>query len=237
MEIEYIKAFDLNSMWFKVLKACMEKGYKRPVYRGSRKEADRLELDFAVLEVTNPSNRPLVPDVPEGLPPPTSMAYVNKYLAYLITPYKSEWEDYTYGERMAGQIKIDRIEGQRVSALDFNQLDIIQKFLKETPGTNRSIIEVGKPEDLILENPPCMRLLQFKVRYEQLHLFVYFRSWDAWGGLPSNLAALQLLKEHLVGVLSKTGYQFTDGKIFAASMGLHVYSTEWDLARKVVGIK
>jgi len=174
---------------------------------------------------------------------------VNTYLEYLITPFKKEWEDYTYGERIAGSLgvpedygsgldhsilnsmsKIDMIEGQRFSALDINQFEIIQTFLKETPETNRLVMEIGKPEDLLLKHPPCMRFIQFKVRYGQLHMYVYFRSWDCWGGMPANLAALQLVKEFL-------GKQadIEDGKIFASSLGLHLYDGEWELAEKVVG--
>ena len=240
-----IDVFDLNQCWYEVLKACLEKGYERPVFRGARKEQRRKELDSVSIRVRRPSNKPLVPDVPQGVPAPTSVQYVNTYLEYLITPFKKEWEDYTYGERIAGKLgvpedygtginnkemsKIDIVEGQRVSALDISQFDIIRRFLKETPETNRAIIEVGKPEDLLLEHPPCMRLLHFKVRYNRLHMWVYFRSWDAWGGLPANLAALQLVKEFLA-----KENNVDDGEMYAMSAGLHLYSGEWDLAKQVI---
>ena len=225
-----IKAFDLEDAWFKVVKACMELGYERPVFHGSSKGAIRKEPDYIFIEITNPSNRPLIPTTPEGVPAPTSMDYVNRYMQYLTSPYKEEWEDYTYGERMASMIEIDKVEGQRISALDFNQLERVIEILKETPETNRAVIVIGKAEDLVLEHPPCMITIQLKVRYGELHMLVVFRSWDAWGGLPSNLAALQLMKEYIgkeIGV--------KDGKIFATSFGLHVYDGEWEIARKVTG--
>ena len=190
-----------------------------------------MELDYAFLEVSNPGNKPLVPDVPTDVPPPTSMDYVNRYLAYLMLPDKEEWEVYTYGERMASMIEIDKIEGTRVTSHEFNQLEKVTQTLKETGDTNRGIIAIGKAEDLIIKHPPCMRLIQMKVRYGALHMSLYFRSWDAWGGLPSNLAALQLMKE---SIASDLGVQ--DGKIFAASMGLHVYENEWEYARAVTGV-
>jgi len=251
MEPIIINTFDLPSVWYEVIKSCLEKGYERPVFRGARKEQKRKELDVVFIRVRKPSNRPLVPDVPEGIPPPTSIKYVNTYLEYLITPFKKEWEDYTYGTRIAGRLgvpedygtgvdvklkdmsKIDIVEGQRVSSLDISQFDIIRKFLKETPETNRAIIEVGKPEDLLLEHPPCMRLMHFKVRYNKLHLWLYFRSWDAWGGLPANLAALQLVKEFVGKELN-----VEDGEIYAMSAGLHLYEGEWELAKQVItGVK
>jgi len=247
MEPVNINAFDLPSAWYEVIKNCLEKGYDRPVFRGARKEQKRKELDSTFIRVIKPSNKPLVPDVPEGIPPPTSIQYVNTYLEYLVTPFKKEWEDYTYGSRIAGKLgvpedygtgvdtklkemsKIDIVEGQRVSALDISQFDTCRKFLKETPETNRTIIEVGKPEDLLLEHPPCMRIMHFKVRYGKLHLWLYFRSWDAWGGLPANLAALQLVKEFLARESN-----VDDGEIYALSAGLHLYEGEWDLAKQVI---
>jgi len=225
-----IKAFDLDDAWFKVVRACMESGYKRPVFHGTSKGQERKELDYVFIEITNPSHRPLVPMIPEGIPPPTSIDYVNRYLAYLMTPYKDEWESYTYGERMTAMSKIDMVEGQRVSSIDFNQLDRVIKILKVTPESNRSNIVIAKAEDLILDHPPCMRSIQFKVRYNKLHMSLYFRSWDAWGGFPSNLAALQLMKEYIGGLI-----EVEDGKIFAASMGLHVYEGEWEYASTLVG--
>jgi len=247
MYVSVIHAFDLPDLWYRVIKECLEHGYKRPVFRGARQGAKRLELDCAILHVRCPSNRPLVPDTPEGVPPPTSIQYVNTYLEYLVTPFKKEWEQYTYGERMAGKLGVpedygtgfenpltmvqaDMVEGQRVSAIDVNQLDVARQILKETPESNRAMIEIGKPEDILLRHPPCMRILQFKVRYGKLHLWTYFRSWDAWSGLPANLAALQLVKEFIAKDI-----EVDDGEIFAMSAGLHIYNDVWDLAEIVVG--
>lgn len=245
MKVKYIEAFDLNSAWYQTVKACMEDGFERPVFRGSRQGASRKELDYLNILVTNPGHRPLIPDVPEGIPPPTSLKYVNEYLGYLMTPFKDDLEDYTYGERMTSKIDIskisgaeeghinldmviiDRIEGARMSE-DIDQLGTITEFLKNTPGTNRSIITIGRDRDLALTHPPCMRLLQFKGRYGKLHLSLYFRSWDIWGGFPSNLAALQLMKEHIA---KEAGLD--DGVIIAASMGAHVYNGEWEIAEAI----
>lgn len=247
-ETTSIKAFDLSDAWFQALKACMTTGYERPVFRGERQGARRKELDIVHIEVKKPGTLPLVPSTPDGCPVPTSVKYVNTYLGYLITPFKKKWEDYTYGERIAGRLgvpedygtgidirlqemsKIDIVEGQRFSALDINQLEITQEWAKQTPETNRLVIEIGKPADLLLKHPPCMRLIQFKIRYGQLHMYIYFRSWDCWGGMPSNLAALQLVKEF---VAKEVGVE--DGKIFASSLGLHVYNGEWKYANMVIG--
>ena len=48
-------------------------------------------------------------------------------------------------------------------------------------------------------------------------------------GFPSNLAAIQLLKEYMA---SEIGAE--DGDLLAVSKGLHLYEYSWDLARAVV---
>ena len=242
-----ITAFDIPDSWFRILKEILDHGYERPVFRGAREGHKRLELDSASIHITNPSVRPLVPTVPDGIPPPTSVDYINQYVLSLMSPEKADWEDYTYGQRMhqllgvpedygTGQderfihmLKHDMIEGMRMSALDFNQFQTAMEMLKQTPESNRAMIEIGKPEDLLLKHPPCMRYVQFKVRYERLHIWVYFRSWDAWAGYVSNLPALQLVSEY---VAKQLGVQ--SGEMFAFSAGLHLYDDSFELARQVV---
>jgi len=52
---------------------------------------------------------------------------------------------------------------------------------------------------------------------------------DLWAGFPSNLAAIQLLKEYMA---SEIGVD--DGEMVVMSKGLHIYEYCWDLARMVV---
>jgi thymidylate synthase len=240
-----IKAFDIPDAWFQVIKACMAQGYNRPVFRGERKEQRRMEIDFLQLRITNPSTRPLVPDVPVGVPPVSSDEAINKYLRYIATPMKEEEEEYTYGERTHGLIHIeddilkfmeahDKQEGMNIHQ-DFNQFDTVVEFLKETPETNRCVVEVGMAVDLQRKHPPCLRFMQFKIRYGKLHMFTVFRSWDAMYGLPMNLGAYQKLKESMVTDLNNH-YQnmgmhtIEDGEIYASSFGAHVYSGQWKYA-------
>ena len=68
-----------------------------------------------------------------------------------------------------------------------------------------------------------------RVRDNRLNFIVYFRSWDLWAGFPSNLAAIQLLKEYMASEIG-----VGDGEIIAMSKGLHIYEYAWELARAVV---
>jgi hypothetical protein len=98
------------------------------------------------------------------------------------------------------------------------------------PGSRPLIIPAGQPFDILLEDPPCLRHIDTRIEEGKLHFFVYFRSWDLWGGFPANLAALQLLKEYMA---SEIGVE--DGEMICSSKGLHLYSYVWELAAKRVG--
>ena len=65
-----------------------------------------------------------------------------------------------------------------------------------------------------------------RVRYGKLHFILYFRSWDLWGGFPSNLGGLQLVKQYMAEEIG-----IEDGEIIAVSKGLHLYDYVWDLAK------
>ena len=62
-----------------------------------------------------------------------------------------------------------------------------------------------------------------------LHFILYFRSWDLWAGFPSNLAAIQLLKEYMSAEIG-----VEDGELVAMSKGMHLYEYTWDLAKIVL---
>lgn len=88
---------------------------------------------------------------------------------------------------------------------------------------------IKNTDSLITSNgvdPPCMRLIDTRARYGKLSFMIYFRSWDLWAGFPSNLAGLQLLKEHMAGEIG-----VADGEIIAAGKGMHLYEYCWDLAK------
>jgi thymidylate synthase len=87
-------------------------------------------------------------------------------------------------------------------------------------------MEVGMPQDIVSSDPPCLRLIDTRVRYGKLHFVVYFRSWDLWAGFPANLAGVQLLKEYMAQQIGTE-----DGEIIAVSKGMHLYDYTWDLAK------
>ena len=209
MNISVIEARDLSEAWFLCLRRTLTEGYEYKIDRGSYAGQHRKELDFVVVQVRNPGTRPLVPAVPQGVPPPTSMEYVESYLPYLMTAHKGEGEQYTYGQYLEKQIP-----------------KVIEMYKRDGPHTNQAFMAVGDADSIKLDDPPCLRGIDTRIRDQKLHFFVYFRSWDLWAGFPSNLAAIQLLKEYMAGEIG-----VDDGELIATSKGLHLYQYAWELAR------
>jgi len=187
----------------------LTEGYEYKIERGSYAGQFRKELEFVVVQVRSPETRPLTPDVPPGIPPPTSMEYIESYLPYLMTAHKREEEQYTYGQYLEGQIS-----------------EVIRMYKEDGYNTNQAFMAVGDSHSIFLSDPPCLRAIDTRIRDNKLHFIVYFRSWDLWAGFPSNLAAIQLLKEYMS---SEIGVD--DGEIVALSKGMHLYQYSWELAR------
>jgi len=233
LEPVFIDAFDLDDAWFRCLAEILGKGHVYTITRGSYEGQKRLEFDFAVVRVRKPSHQ-IIPIIPEGMsiPAPTDMNYIQGYLSYLLTGTKTETEDYTYGERLVDpKVKVkERVEGKEMSKempLEVNQIEEVIRIYKDKGfGTNQAIMEIGMPSDIKLTDPPCLRLIDTRVRYGKLHFILYFRSWDLWGGFPSNLGGLQLVKQYLAGEIG-----VDDGEIVAVSKGLHLYDYSWELAK------
>lgn len=202
---------DLSEAWFLCLRTVLMCGHTYTIDRGSFEGQQRKEFDYITIQITNPGIRPLIPDVPPGVPPPTTMEYIEEYLPYLMNGHKEQNEEYTYGSYLEPQIPI------------------IIDMLKRSPRTNQAYMTVGDPSTVMMVDPPCLRGIQAQVKYGQLHFMVYFRSWDLWGGFPSNLAAIQLMKEYMAQEIG-----VPDGHLIASSAGLHLYDHAWDLARMVV---
>ncbi|MDI6758770.1 MAG: thymidylate synthase [Candidatus Omnitrophota bacterium] len=233
LEPVFIDAFDLDDAWFQCLSKILDHGHVYSITKGSYEGQKRLEFDFATIRVKKPAHQ-IIPIIPEGMsiPAPTDMEYIQGYLSYLLTGAKTETEDYTYGERLVDpkiKIKEDSCgkELSREIPLKVNQVEEVIKIYKEKgSGTNQAIMEIGMPSDIKLIDPPCLRLIDTRVRYGKLHFILYFRSWDLWGGFPSNMGGLQLVKQYMAGEIG-----VSDGEIIAVSKGLHLYDYAWDLAK------
>ncbi len=233
LEPVFIDAFDVDDAWFQCLSEILEHGHVYTITRGSYEGQKRLEFDFVTIRIKKPSHQ-IIPIIPEGMsiPAPTDMDYIQGYLSYLLTGTKTDTEDYTYGERLVDpRVRLTRkIDGKDILEeipLNVNQIEEVIRLYKEKgPGTNQAVMEIGMPSDIKLVDPPCLRLIDTRVRYGKLHFILYFRSWDLWGGFPSNIGGLQLVKQYMAEEIG-----VGDGEIIAVSKGLHLYDYAWDLAK------
>ncbi len=209
MKISQIEARDLSEAWFLCLRAILADGREYKIERGSYVGERRKELEFVVVKIQKPETRPLIPDVPQGVPPPSTMDYIENYLPYLMTAHKAEGEQYTYGQYLEKQIA-----------------EVIRMYREEGYNTNQAFMAVGDAQSIYLTDPPCLRAIDTRILEDKLNFVVYFRSWDLWAGFPSNLAAIQLLKEYMA---SEIGVE--TGETIAMSKGMHIYEYCWDLAK------
>ena len=212
MNISVIEARDLSEAWFLCLCKTLTEGYEYKIERGSYAGQQRKELDLVVVQIRHPGTKPLVPDVPLGVPPPSTMEYVESYLPYLMAAHRREGEQYTYGQYLETQID-----------------EVIKMYREDGYNTNQAFMAVGDSKSIFLFDPPCLRAIDTRVREGRLNFVVYFRSWDLWAGFPSNLAAIQLLKEYMADEIG-----VEDGELIAMSKGLHLYEYSWELAKNVV---
>jgi len=211
MELTLVEGMSIGDIWFQCLNKALFEGREYTIEQGSFEGKKRKEIPLVALLIKRPDIRPLSPDIPMGVPAPTTDEVIEEYMSYLMTGEKQENEEYTYGEYLTPQID-----------------EIIERY-KKGYDTNQLCMTVGGKESIYQADPPCLRVVDTRVQDGALHFILYFRSWDLWGGLPTNLGGLQMLKEYMsreIGV--------RDGTISAFSKGLHIYEHCWDLAKMVL---
>lgn len=213
MRLSIVEARDLDEAFFLCCKEVLEKGRDYLITRGSEEGTFRRELDFITLRVLYPWTRPLSPTTPEGVPTPTSDSFIDSYMSYLMTSLVQENEEYTYGYYLESQIE-----------------EVIKKFHAGGEGNNQLCMTIGDKDSIYMKDPPCLRLIDCKIRDGILNFVVSLRSWDLWGGFPANLGGLELLKQYMASMMG-----VGNGELIATSKGLHLYQRTWDLARQVIG--
>ena len=108
-----------------------------------------------------------------------------------------------------------------------NQLELlIWTYKNKGYRNNQMVLQVAQPTDMLLQDPPCLRHIDTRIQDGVLHFFPYFRSWDLYGGLPANLAGIELLKQYIAAEIG-----VENGEMIATSKGLHIYDYAFDLAK------
>jgi len=222
-----ITASDIPDAWHQCIFKILDDGDRYVVQHGSFVGQTRLEFDNITIFIKYPYAEPydlMLPQIPIalGIPNPVDDGYIEQYMPYLMTSEKEKDEDYTYGERL----NYLPYYCNYPQLSDRSQIEFWIKVLKDTPNTNQAILQIARPEDCHLPDPPCLRHIDMRIKDDTLIFYPYFRSWDLWGGLPANLGGIAVLQKYMadeIGVKS--------GPIVASSKGLHIYGYVEDLAR------
>jgi thymidylate synthase len=216
-----ITAFDCPDAWFKALSAIWKEGDIFRVGFGSEEtETKKLNL---TLEIAHPETRPIVSDKA-----PCDFKYVQGYaLEYLWCGEKQDDETYTYGSRL--NQPINQVE------------EAIKRYMQE-PQDRQVTLVIRRPVDIEKydvkgnkSEPPCLSLIDTEILDGQMHLTCYFRSWDAYGGLPANIAGLQLFNEEFVSEINERGgLSLKPGKLIFHSKNCHIYQRQYGLVQKLL---
>ena len=216
-----ITAFDCPDAWFKTLDQIWKSGDPFRVGYGSE-ETETKKLNLCI-EITNPENRPLVAEKA-----PCDMKYVQWYaLTYLWCGEKQE-ETYTYGSRL--REPVDQIE------------EAVTRYVQELKDRQVTMV-IRLPEDICKmrpggierHEPPCLSLIDTEVLEGKMNMTCYFRSWDAYAGLPANIAGLQIFNEAFVKEINSRGnLSLETGKLIFHSKNCHVYQRQYKLIEELL---
>jgi thymidylate synthase len=217
-----ITAFDCPDAWFKALSQIWKEGEAFTVGYGSE-ETETKKLNLTI-EINRPQNRPLVADKA-----PCDMKYVNWYaLTYLWCGEGKQDEIYTYGSRLREPVnQIDLAIDRYVQELRDRQVTMVIRFPEDIKKT-----QAGSKER---HEPPCLSLIDTEILDKKVHMTCYFRSWDAFAGLPANIAGLQLFNEAFVSEINNRGnLNIETGKLIFHSKNCHIYQRQYKLVEELL---
>ena len=220
-----ITAFDCPEAWFQALSHIWNEGDIFKVNYGSETtETKKLNL---TIEINHPENRPLVSDKA-----PCDIKYVQGYaLEYLWCGEKQEGETYTYGSRL--REPVNQVE------------EAIKRYLDE-PQDRQVAMVIRLPEDIYKtrkgskerHEPPCLSIIDTEILEGKMNLTCYFRSWDAYAGLPANIAGLQMFNEAFVAEInSRSNLNIETGKLIFHSKNCHIYQRQYKLIEELLSTK
>lgn len=197
--------YTIGEAWLNVCTICLNEGREYIIMRGSYEGQRRKQLDQLAFIIKQPDTRPLGINY-KGMAVSDDASIQRYFEDYLINPELATDEQYSYASRISPY------------------LEIVANMLQETPDTNQTTIEVGQPEDIYLKDPPCLRVLSWKVTPAGLQLSSFWRSWDLYVALPTNLGGLQLLNE-----LMAEWAEIPVGPLVCYSDGGHIYDHCWEM--------
>jgi len=214
-ENNFVVARTIEDAWRDSMWLCVRNGYNYKIEQGSYVGQIRKQLPYVTIRITEPWTTPLAVRMPEGcgIPPVTSEENIYEYFYRFIIDKEKDTNEYTYGNYIVPQLP-----------------EVIEKLNDSNGNTNQACIQIGSMSSVIAENPPCLRIIDFKVAYGKLNMSLFFRSWDNYAGMPQNLGGLELLKQYVHSWLK---FPVENGEIVAYSSGLHLYEMYFPLVNQL----
>jgi len=171
-----------------------------------------------------------------------SYTYGERLVQYPVEAWIKKFWDKKY-QLEEGEKKIVHLEGEiwnndkiikTVGIPKFIALDQIEyaiwRYKKSGFRNNQVVLQIAHPNDMLIQDPPCLRQIDTRIQDGKLHFIIEFRSWDLWNGFPANLAAFSVLMEYMA---SEIGVE--TGEFVCSSKGLHLYNYVWELAEIIRG--
>jgi len=176
------------------------------------------------IDISHPENRPLVDERA-----PCDTKYVQWYALKYLWSDTIEDESYTYGMRL--RKPVDQIE------------ELVRRYTEEQNDRQMTLM-IRRPEDIKKKiggkkhEPPCLSLIDTEIVDRKIHLTCYFRSWDAYAGLPANIAGIQLFNEAIVSEIAKRGgLDLQTGKLIFHSKNCHIYERQFGMVESLLSPK
>ena len=167
---------------------------------------------------------------------PMSGEALHDYVASLHDPLMVSGIEfvYTYPQRLMDYVTVDKVTGE---IGEYNQLQTMIERLEENSGSNRAVATLYNVGfDCTEEHIPCLNWIQALIRDNELTLTIIFRSNDCYGAWPSNMLFINYIGLYLVDKLRKTYPNLIFKGIYYNCSSLHIYDTDIDAAKKVVGL-
>lgn len=212
-----IQAFDCPDAWYRVNAEIWKNGDLFKVGYGSECTLTK-KLNVSI-EILHPENRPLTADKA-----PCDMKYIQSYALEYLWSGTIQDETYTYGSRLRKPI---------------DQIDCAITRYLENPNDRQITLVIRRAKDIhkIINNrkhePPCLSLIDSELVNGEMHLTCYFRSWDAYAGLPANIAGIQIFNEALVSEINRRGnLGIKTGKLIFHSKNCHIYERQFNLVEE-----
>ncbi|MFQ6136716.1 MAG: thymidylate synthase [Candidatus Hydrothermarchaeales archaeon] len=202
-----IKGITIADAWEGLVRTCLEDGVSLSTGRDIR--AGTLSLLGGQIIIEEPLAEPMVSDKFVN-----DRAFCETYaLEYLLLDTIQPGEDYTYGNQIHKN----------------EQLDKCIKRMKENPYLRTFCLEVGEPSLFGANDPPCLRLVDFRVVDNALHTFFYFRSWDIFKAANANLVGIARLAEYV----AKEVGGLEVGQLIGFFKDAHIYEKDLEYVREV----